>query len=340
MKEGGTMGKFLFLCIILIALFMLVVHCVRIVPQSEAYVVERLGQFSAVWDTGMHLMVPFIERITKRVNLKEQVMDSEPFAVITKDNVKIQVDTVVFFQISDPKLFTYGVVNPVQAIQLLTNTVLRDEFGRMDLDESLVSRDKINKIITEKVDVATDKWGIKVNSVELKDMIPPTDIQEAMEKQMRAERERREAILLAEGEKNATILKAEGEKQSKVLRAEADKQSKILQAEADKEANILAAQAEKEASVLRAEGYKKAKEYEAIADAEYLLKIREAEAEGYNKLSDFVGTEGAIRVRGYESLEKIAEGESTKLIIPSELQGTIGTAASLKEVWSKDKKEA
>ena len=278
------MKAVIILVFVLVCIGMFYKHVI-VVKEAEAYVIERLGQYSTTWSTGIHVRIPFLDSIAKRVNLKEQVLDFKPFDVITKDNVKIKVDTVVFFFITDPKLYAYGVTDPIKAIDLLTNTILRDAFGHMELDQCLVSRDTINRDMTEKLDRATDKWGIKVTQVELKDMVPPADIQEAMEKQMRAERERREAVLRAEGEKNAAILKAEGEKESLVLQAKANKEAQVLQ----------------------------------------------AEAQGFDKLKAYLGTDGAVRVRGYESLEKMADGSATKIIIPSELQGTIGAIAALKE---------
>ena len=313
------MKAVIILMFVLVCIGMFYKHVI-VVKEAEAYVIERLGQYSTTWSTGIHVRIPFLDSIAKRVNLKEQVLDFKPFDVITKDNVKIKVDTVVFFFITDPKLYAYGVTDPIKAIDLLTNTILRDAFGHMELDQCLVSRDTINRDMTEKLDRATDKWGIKVTQVELKDMVPPADIQEAMEKQMRAERERREAVLRAEGEKNAAILKAEGEKESLVLQAKANKEAQVLQAEAEKQARII-----------RAEGYKEAREKEAMADSLYIKEIREAEAQGFDRLKAYLGTDGAVRVRGYESLEKMADGSATKIIIPSELQGTIGAIAALKE---------
>lgn len=315
------MGGFVGFVVLVIIGLMVISNCIRIVPQSQAYIVERLGSYSDTWETGVHFKIPFIERVAKRVTLKEQVVDFQPFSVITKDNVTMKVDTVTFYQVTDPKLFTYGVNDPIRAIELLTNTILRDEFGKMELDQSLTSRDSINSIITEKIDKATDAWGIKVNRVEVKNMIPPKDIQESMEKQMRAERERREAILKAEGDKKSAILSAEGQKESLLLSAAAKKEAAVLAAEAEKQAKILKAEADAKARLLSAE-----------AEAESIKKVREAEAESYKKLVEVIGKEGVIQLRGFESLDNLAEGQSTKIIVPSDLQGLAGTIASIKEV--------
>jgi regulator of protease activity HflC (stomatin/prohibitin superfamily) len=304
----------------MILLMVVLLSSIRVVPQSSAYIIERLGTYSATWDTGLHIKVPLIERVVKRISLKEQVVDFAPFGVITKDNVTIKVDTITFYQITDAKLFAYGVNDPIRAIELLTNTILRDEFGKMELDASLTSRDAINSLITQKLDKATDAWGIKVNRVEVKNMIPPKDIQEAMEKQMRAERERREAILRAEGEKKSLILKAEGEKESLLLKAQADKEAVILKAQADKEAAILQAEAIKEAKIREAEG-----EFEAI------MKTRQAEASAYSMLKETLSEEDIVKIRGFEALEKVADGNGTKVIIPSDLQSVAGTLIGLKE---------
>lgn len=319
------MGGFFGFIILVIIGLMVISNCIRIVPQSQAYIIERLGSYSDTWETGVHFKIPFIERVAKRVTLKEQVVDFQPFSVITKDNVTMKVDTITFYQVTDPKLFTYGVNDPIRAIELLTNTILRDEFGRMELDQSLTSRDAINSIITEKIDKATDPWGIKVNRVEVKNMIPPKDIQDAMEKQMRAERERREAILKAEGDKKSAILQAEGQKESLLLSAEAKKKADILKAEASKEAAILSAEADAKARLLRAE-----------AEAESIRKVREAEADSFRKLVEVIGKDGVVQLRGFESLDSLAEGKATKVVIPSNIQGLAGTISALKEVADSD----
>ena len=272
---------------------------VKIVPQSKAYVIERLGTYSTTWDTGLHIKVPFIEKIAKITSLKEQVVDFPPQPVITKDNVTMQIDTIVFYQITDPKLYTYGVENPIIAIENLTATTLRNIIGELELDHTLTSRDTINAKIRSILDEATDPWGIKVNRVELKNIIPPSAIQDAMEKQMKAERERREAILIAEGEKKSAILIAEGEKESAILRAEAKKESAIKEAE---------------------------------GQAEAILKVQSATAEGIRRLNEAGATKEVIALRSLESLEKVADGKSTKIIIPSEIQSLASLAASLKEI--------
>lgn len=319
---GGFFG---FIALIIIAL-VVISNCVKIVPQSQTYIIECLGSYSNTWETGVHFKLPFLERVAKRVTLKEQVVDFQPFSVITKDNVTMKVDTVTFYQVTDPKLFTYGVTDPIRAIELLTNTILRDEFGKMELDQSLTSRDVINGIITEKIDKATDAWGIKVNRVEVKNMIPPKDIQDSMEKQMRAERERREAILKAEGDKKSAILQAEGQKESLLLSASAKKEAAVLAAEAEKQAKILKAEADAQAKLLNAE-----------AEADAIRKVREAEAESYKKLVDIIGKDGVVQIRGFESLDNLADGQATKIIVPSDLQGLAGTLGSLKEVVDDNK---
>lgn len=304
--------------VLIILIIAAIVKNVRIVNQSEAYVIERLGAFSAVWPVGLHLKVPFIERVAKKVSLKEQVADFPPQPVITKDNVTMQIDTVVYFQITDPRLYAYGVVNPMNAIENLTATTLRNIIGSMELDQSLTSRDEINGRMRSILDEATDPWGIKVNRVELKNIIPPSQIQEAMEKQMRAERERREAILQAEGQKQSQILVAEGEKESMILRAQAKKEAAILEADADREAMIR-----------RAEG-------EAVA----IEKVQEAKANGLQKIKDVKADTGLVRIRSIEALEKMADGQATKIIIPSELQGLVGTVVGLKESTEDAKNKA
>ena len=304
-------GKFI--AILLILLLVLIVKNIRIVNQSEAFVIERLGSYSTTWGNGLHIKIPFIDRIVKKVSLKEQVADFKPQPVITKDNVTIEIDTVVFFQITDPKLYTYGVVNPLNAIENLTATTLRNIIGSMELDQSLTSRDEINTRMRSILDEATDPWGIKVNRVELKNITPPRQIQEAMEKQMRAERERREAIL-----------QAEGEKQSAILRAEGKKAALILEAEASKEAAILAAEADKESQIRRAHG-----------EAEAIREVQKATADGLAEIKEIMGTEGTVRIRSLETLNNMAYGTATKIIIPSELQGLAGTLAGLSEVVEK-----
>ncbi len=297
----------IFLAIFLIAI---VIMNIKIVPQSKAYVIERLGTYSATWQTGLHVKIPFIERISKQVSLKEQVVDFPPQPVITKDNVTMQIDTVVFFQITDPKLFTYGVERPISAIENLTATTLRNIIGEMELDHTLTSRDIINAKIRGILDEATDPWGIKVNRVELKNILPPKEIQDAMEKQMKAERQRREAILTAEGEKASKILVAEGQKESKILAAEADKQSAILAAEAIKEAKIR----------------------EAEGEAEAIIKVEEARAKAIELINQAEPGQGYLTIKSLEAFEAAADGQATKLIIPSDLQGIAGLAASAKEI--------
>ena len=293
--------------------------CIRIVPQAYAIVLERLGAYQATWGTGVHFKLPFVERVARKVNLKEQVVDFPPQPVITKDNVTMQIDTVVFFQITDPKLYAYGVENPIMAIENLSATTLRNIIVDIELDETLTSREVINTKMRASLDVATDPWGIKVNRVELKNIIPPAAIQEAMEKQMKAERERREAILIAEGEKKSTILVAEGKKESAILDAEAEKQAAILRAEAQKERMIK----------------------EAEGQAEAVLKVQKANAEGLRMIKEAGADNAVLTLKSFEALAKVADGKSTKIIIPSEIQNLAGLAASLKEVVvdEKDKKE-
>ena len=298
---------FVVLAVFIIAL---VIANIKIVPQSKAYVVERLGTYSATWQTGLHIKIPFIERIAKQVSLKEQVVDFPPQPVITKDNVTMQIDTIVFFQITDPKLFAYGVERPLSAIENLTATTLRNIIGEMELDHTLTSRDIINAKIRGILDEATDPWGIKVNRVELKNILPPKEIQDAMEKQMKAERQRREAILTAEGEKASKILVAEGQKESKILAAEAEKQSAILAAEAIREAKII----------------------EAEGEAEAIRRVEEARAQAIGLINEAAPGEGYITLKKLEAFEAAADGQATKLIVPSELQGLAGLAASAKEI--------
>lgn len=299
--------------LILIAIVCLVLANIRVVPQSKAFVIERLGAYSATWQTGLHVKVPFIERISKTVSLKEQVVDFKPQPVITKDNVTMQIDTVVFFQITDPKLYTYGVESPISAIENLSATTLRNIIGELELDSTLTSRDTINAKIRVILDEATDPWGIKVNRVELKNIIPPREIQDAMEKQMKAERERREAILRAEGEKQSRILVAEGHKESKILEAEAEKQSAILKAEAVKEAKIR----------------------EAEGEAEAIAKVQQASAEAIKMLNEANANDAVIKLKALEAFAKAADGQATKIIIPSEIQGIAGLAEGVVEATKK-----
>ena len=306
----------IFMIIIILLIVYIVTSCVRIVPQAQAYVIERLGAYNGTWSVGMHFKVPFIDRVAKKVLLKEQVVDFAPQPVITKDNVTMQIDTVVYFQITDPKLFAYGVENPIMAIENLSATTLRNIIGDMELDETLTSREVINTKMRASLDVATDPWGIKVNRVELKNIIPPAAIQEAMEKQMKAERERREAILRAEGEKKSTILVAEGKKESAILDAEAEKQAAILKAEAQKERMIK----------------------EAEGQAEAVLKVQKANAEGIRMIREAGADQAVLTLKSLEAFGKAADGKATKIIIPSEIQGLAGLASSLKEIVVEDKK--
>lgn len=295
--------------VVAVLLLIIVIANIHIVPQSQAYVVERLGAYHQTWKTGIHWKVPFIERIAKRINLMEQVADFPPQPVITKDNVRMQIDTVVFFQITDCKLYAYGHTTPMTAIENLTATTLRNIIGELELDNTLTSRDIINTKMRAILDEATDPWGIKVNRVELKNIIPPKEIQDAMEKQMKAERERREAILRAEGEKNSTILVAQGKKESMILQAEAEKQSQILKAEANKEAKIR----------------------EAEGEAEAILAVQKATAEGIRMINEASPSDGMIALRSLEAFEKAADGQATKIIIPSEIQNITSLVAGVKE---------
>ena len=306
------MGGVIVLLVVIVLVLWVLASCIRIVPQAYAVVLERLGAYKATWSTGIHFKVPFIERVARRVNLKEQVVDFPPQPVITKDNVTMQLDTVVFFQITDPKLYAYGVENPIMAIENLSATTLRNIIGDMELDETLTSREVINTRMRASLDEATDPWGIKVNRVELKNIIPPAAIQDAMEKQMKAERERREAILKAEGEKRSTILVAEGKKQSAILDAEAEKQAAILHAEAQKERMIK----------------------EAEGQAQAVLKVQQATAEGLRMIKDAGADESVLTLKSLEALTKVADGKATKIIIPSEIQGIAGLATSLKEIMT------
>ncbi len=296
--------------IFIIFALLIIVRNIRIVPQASTYVIERLGAFKCTWPVGLHFKLPFFERVVKIVSLKEQVVDFAPQPVITKDNVTMQIDTVVYFQITDAKLYAYGVEHPMSAIENLTATTLRNIIGDLELDQTLTSRDTINTKMRSILDVATDPWGIKINRVELKNIMPPKAIQEAMEKQMKAERERRESILKAEGEKRSTVLVAEGEKESKILAAEADKAAAILEAEAKKEAAIK----------------------EAEGQAEAILKVQAATAEGIRLINEAAPSKEVLTIKSLEALEKVADGNSTKLIIPSDIQGIAGLAGSLKEI--------
>ena len=306
---GGVLA--VFFALILVVAILLLLSCIKIVPQAHAYVVERLGAYQQTWSVGLHIKMPFIDQVAKKVILKEQVVDFAPQPVITKDNVTMRIDTVVFFQITDPKLFAYGVENPIMAIENLTATTLRNIIGEMELDQTLTSREVINTKMRASLDIATDPWGIKVNRVELKNIIPPAAIQDAMEKQMKAERERREAILRAEGEKKSTVLVAEGKKESVILEAEAEKQSAILRAEAQKEKMIR----------------------EAEGEAEAILKVQQATADGIRMIREAGADEAVLKIKSLEAFEKAADGQATKIIIPSEIQGLAGLASSVKEVW-------
>ena len=304
--------------ILVVLILILLIGNIVIVQQSKAYVVERLGAFRCVWGVGLHLKVPFIERIAKKVSLKEQVADFPPQPVITKDNVTMQIDTVVYFQITDPKLYTYGVERPMNAIENLTATTLRNIIGEMELDQSLTSRDTINAKMRAILDEATDPWGIKVNRVELKNIIPPKEIQNAMEKQMKAERERRESILQAEGQKQSQILVAEGEKQAAILQADAAKQAAILKAEGEKQARILAAEAEAQSSE----------------------KVQTALADSLKLLNEAAPNAQVVKLKALEAMEKVADGKATKIIIPSELQGLAGLAAGAKTIFDAEDPKA
>lgn len=304
------MAGIISLILLIVLVLWVLASCIRIVPQAYAIVLERLGAYRATWGTGIHFKVPFIERVARKVNLKEQVVDFPPQPVITKDNVTMQIDTVVFFQITDPKLYAYGVENPIMAIENLSATTLRNIIGDMELDETLTSREVINTKMRASLDVATDPWGIKVNRVELKNIIPPAAIQDAMEKQMKAERERRESILRAEGEKRSTVLVAEGKKQSVILDAEAEKQAAILRAEAQKERMIR----------------------EAEGQASAVLKVQEATAEGLRMIKAAGADNAVLTIKSLEALGRVADGKATKIIIPSDIQGIAGLATSLKEI--------
>lgn len=306
---NGAIGFFAVI-IVLIIILAILASCIKIVPQAQALVVERLGAYLGTWSVGVHIKMPILDRVAKRVNLKEQVADFPPQPVITKDNVTMRIDTVVFFQITDPKLYAYGVENPLMAIENLTATTLRNIIGDLELDQTLTSRETINAKMRESLDIATDPWGIKVNRVELKNIMPPAAIQDAMEKQMKAERERRESILRAEGEKKSTILVAEGKKQSAILEAEGEKQSAILHAEAEKEKMIR----------------------EAEGEAEAILKVQQATADGIRFIKEAGADDAVLKIKSLEAFEKAADGKATKIIIPSEIQGMAGMLASAKEV--------
>ncbi len=310
MEDFGLVLLVVFAVIILAV----IVSCIKVVPQAEAYVVERLGGYQATWGVGLHLKLPIIDKVARRVVLKEQVVDFAPQPVITKDNVTMRIDTVVFFQITDPKLFTYGVENPIMAIENLTATTLRNIIGDLELDDTLTSREIINTKMRASLDIATDPWGIKVNRVELKNIIPPAAIQDAMEKQMKAERERREAILIAEGEKKSAILVAEGKKESAILDAEADKQAQILRAEAKREAMIK----------------------EAEGQAEAILAIQKANADGIRFIKEAGADEAVIKIKSLEAFAKAADGKATKIIIPSEIQSIAGLVQSVSEIGKND----
>jgi regulator of protease activity HflC (stomatin/prohibitin superfamily) len=309
-KEEENMGYVVL--VLFIILLLLLASCVKIVPQANAYVVERLGAYQGTWSVGLHFKLPIIDKVAKKINLKEQVVDFAPQPVITKDNVTMRIDTVVFFQITDPKMFAYGVENPIMAIENLTATTLRNIIGDLELDQTLTSRETINTKMRASLDEATDPWGIKVNRVELKNIIPPAEIQNAMERQMKAERERREAVTRAEGEKKASVTVAEGKKAAAILEAEAEKQSAILRAEAQKEKMIR----------------------EAEGEAEAILKVQQATADGIRMIREAGADESVLRIKSLEAFEKAADGRATKIIIPSEIQGIAGLAASVKELVS------
>lgn len=303
-------GLIMLLTILAVIVVLILVSCIRIVRQAQALVIERLGAYQATWSTGLHFKLPIVDRVARKVDLKEQVVDFAPQPVITKDNVTMRIDTVVFYQITDPKMFCYGVANPIMAIENLTATTLRNIIGDLELDQTLTSRETINTKMRASLDVATDPWGIKVNRVELKNIIPPAAIQDAMEKQMKAERERREAILRAEGEKKSAILVAEGVKESRILEAEAEKAAQILKAEADKEAAIRIAE----------------------GDADAIRNIQQATADGIRMLNESEPGEAVLTIKSLEAFVKAADGKATKIILPSQIQGIAGLATTLKEV--------
>ena len=303
------MGGLIAVLVIIVVLFFLVISNISVVQQSRAYVIERLGAFHSVWGVGLHFKVPFLDRIARKVSLKEQVLDYPPQPVITKDNVTMQIDTVVYFQITDPKLYTYGVEQPMMAMETLTATTLRNIIGDLELDQTLTSRDVVNTKMRAILDEATDPWGIKVNRVELKNILPPADIQSSMEKQMKAERDRRQSILQAEGQKKSAILIAEGEKESAILRASAEKEAAILKAEA-----------EKQSAILRADG-----------EAQAIMAVQKAMADSLELLNEKAPNDQVIKLKAIEAMQKVADGKATKLIIPSEMQGLVGLAAGLSE---------
>ena len=311
---------------VLIFLIIVIINCIKVVPQAYVYVVERFGAFHAAWGTGLHFKVPFVDTIAKKVSIKEQVVDFKPQPVITKDNVKMQIDTVVFFQITNAMQFAYGVERPLSAIENLTATTLRNIIGDLELESTLTSRDFINTKITAILDEATDRWGIKVQRVELKNILPPPEIQDSMEKQMKADRERREKVIQAEAEKKSQVLVAEGEKQSKILRAEADKQSEILRAEAEREAMILHADAVREQKIREAKG-----------ESEAIQLVQTALAESITKLNEANPNQNVIALKSLEAFQKAADGKATKIIIPSDIQGLAGLAGSLKAIVTEDK---
>ena len=306
--------KLIIPALLILFAIVLIVTNIRIVPQAHAYVIERLGAFLSTWSVGLHFKIPFIDRVANKVSLKEHVVDFPPQPVITKDNVTMKIDTVIYYAVTDPKLYTYGVARPIVALENLAATTLRNIIGQLELDETLTSRDLINTQMRSILDEATDPWGIKVNRVEVKNIIPPEDIQNAMEKQMRAERERRESILRAEGEKRSKILVAEGTKESMILEAEAEKRSAILRAEAKKEAQIR----------------------EAEGEAEAIIKVQGAKAEGIKLIREAAADQSVIAIKSFEALEKMADGQATKIIVPSDLQGFAGTVAALSEIVKKD----
>lgn len=311
LSVGSAVGTIIF---IIILVLVIISSCIKIVPQTQAFIIERLGAYQGTWSVGLHFKVPIIDRIATKVILKEQTLDFPPQSVITKDNVTMKIDSIIFFQITDPRLYTYGVQNPISAMENLTATTLRNIIGALELDQTLTSRDVINTRMREELDVATDPWGIKVKKVEIKNIIPPAAIQDAMEKQMKAERERRESILRAEGEKQSTVLVAEGKKMEAILEAEAEKEAAILRAEAKKEATIR----------------------EAEGQAQAILKVQQANADGIKAIKEAGADDSVIQLKSLEALEKVADGQSTKIIIPSEIQGFAGTLAALSETVKKD----
>ncbi|MBQ2245318.1 MAG: SPFH/Band 7/PHB domain protein [Oscillospiraceae bacterium] len=308
------MGPFIIIGAIVLILFLIIISNIAVVQQSQAYVIERLGAFQTIWGVGLHFKIPFIDRVARRVSLKEQVLDYPPQPVITKDNVTMQIDTVVYFQITDPKLYAYGVEMPMAAMETLTATTLRNIIGDLELDQTLTSRDVVNTKMRAILDEATDPWGIKVNRVELKNILPPQDIQSSMEKQMKAERDRRQAILQAEGQKKSAILIAEGERESAILRADAEKQAAILRAEA-----------ERQAAILKAEG-----------EAEAIRTVQQALADSLSMLNQNAPTDQVVKLKAIEAMQKVADGKATKIIIPSEMQGLVGMASGIVEAVKND----